>query len=326
MKRMSLLPHAAICGASAALSERFGAGRPAAMSKAFHALASGDSDASRLISLLSDIEKREIMTWKMPATVIIDGVTLEYRHADKELTVGFDSMGFYDDSAEAMCIGHLDFAWAPETSRHVFVADIKKSSYTTPDGVDSLQLHAYGWAYATLHDRPSYMRGLWIASESEWQWAPDPIVLSSAEGSTIWHRILLAANNPSTEYSTGPHCTSCWSRLHCPEYALPLATVDSWLAPVADGGVPTNEQAADILRKATAVKDVAELVIENLKAAIRHGGLTIEDRDGRRWLPVQCKGRHSVSMEKLRRGLGQNAEQYIRRGAPFEQFHWIKPK
>ena len=71
MTRMSSLPIAEKCGTAAALSARHGSGRPAAMSKAFHAKCAGSPEAFRLIGALSHAERDEIAEWKMPADAVV---------------------------------------------------------------------------------------------------------------------------------------------------------------------------------------------------------------------------------------------------------------
>lgn len=324
--RMSLLPLTVYCGQAGALSKQYGAGRPAAMSQAFHAAAANAPDALELFARLSDVERAEIAQWKPVAEVVLDLVVLRYADAEKELAIGLDEFGFYcePDSPDCLTVGHLDFAWIVDGV--AYVGDIKKSVWTTADGPESLQLHAYGWAYARKNNCHSYVTGLWCATEGEWLWAKDVVELASERGQQIWERIYAASSRETAEASTGSHCRSCWSRLHCPEYTLPAALQSTELAPAANGMVPSGPEAAVFLQRLQTLEELIELAKKNLQEAVRRGALRIEDENGKVWGPVEMKGRASVDVKKLRAELGDGADKFMTKGAPFTQFRWLNAR
>lgn len=329
--RVSLLPITQYCGAAGRLSEAHGAGRPAAMSSAFHARQAGAPDAATKWALLSDDEQREVASWKAPGLVDIPGgPMLEYASAHKEVPLGIDDLGFYVDPSsgeDCLTIGHMDFGWAfddPIFGLTAYVADIKKSLWTSAEGPDSLQLHGYGWAFARKMGCDSYCTGLWIAEEGEWLWSKEIVELDSDRGQQIWERISAAASN-NGEFNTGAHCRGCYARLHCPEHVLPAATVDTWLAPgsIADGMSPTSEEALDFLLKVQATEDLCKKARENLEMLVAHGKLRIE-QNGKAWLPVNMPGRESLDKEGLARELGPRLGDFVRRGKPYTQMRWLK--
>jgi len=332
MTRMSSLPIAERCGAAAGLSARHGSGRPAAMSRAFHALCAEDPQAFRLFAALAPIEKEEVNGWKRPADVTVNGwCVLDYASAVKELEVGLDCWGDYvDPKVDDFCPGHLDFAWLREIEgvRVAFVADIKKSVWTTPDGPDSLQIHAYGRAFAKKVGAHAYCVGIWAATEAKWLWDTEIIQLDGPKANELLDRILFAAAN-SGEASTGPHCRQCYARLHCDEYLLPAVTQQALVRKAVQDGVfgetatVDADDAAAMLDWAERAKDLAKFVNDNLRERVRRGEVVIEDEDGRVWAPITKPGKVSVDMDVLKAMGGESALKY---GAPFEEFRWRKPK
>lgn len=321
--RISLLPISEFCGKAPILSEQYGAGRAAAMSSAFHASQAKAENAPALMSRLTDAEREEIAGWHPPAPVWMPDGLLEYATAEKELEVAVQ----YPD---VNVVGHLDFAWHVDVvasgQRHAYVADIKKSVWTTSDGPESLQLHGYGMAYAQSRGCDAYCTGLWCATEGEWLWSKEMVVLDSERGHSILERLKFAAENRSDQASTGEHCRRCWARMHCPEYLLPAALGETWLAPVAEGG--------DILRvdhtfihKLQAMEETLKAAKKQVQEAVRRGAVQIRDPEtGKIWAPVEMSGRDSVDIAKLKSSLGQEASRYIKQGAPFQQFRWLANK
>lgn len=324
--RMSILPIAQFCGQAPILSAKYGAGRPAAMGSAFHAKCEGSPKAAAMLAALTDVERAEVDGWQFPVNVIYaEGCVLDYQSAEKEVAVGLDEWGWYaDPDGDCLAVGHLDMGWVKELSpgyKVAFVGDYKKTIYTTQDGPDSLQLQAYGWAYAQKNQCQAFATGLWCATEGEWLWSKEMIELDSDRGRAVWEKIAAAASNKG-EASTGVHCRSCWARLHCPEHLLPAALADTWLAPVANG-TPTGEQAAEMLLKGQAFEELWDKAKKNLQEMVRRGAVRVE-RDGKLYAPVQMSGRKSVDTAALKAALGEKAEAFMRQGAPYDQFRWIK--
>jgi len=333
--RVSLLPIAQYCGKAAELSERYGAGRPAAMSTAFHARQAGAADAAACWARLTEEEKEEVLGWKPPATVVMGtGITLSYAaaHKETEIALTYDGEWSEIDGGDILTIGHCDMDWAPfeiDGLRVAFVGDIKKSVYTTEDGPESLQLHTYGWGIARKYHCDAYCTGIWLAEEGEWLWAQQWVVLDSPRGKEIWDRIRFAATHNTGEASTGEHCRHCWSRLHCPEHLLPapLAKIEKSLAPLVEGGDVTLCTADTILRL-QALEELVKKAKRVAQTAIERGVLKVRDPEtGKIWGPVMMPGRKGFAEDKLRAELGDDvADKYVTRGQPYPQFRWLKPR
>lgn len=328
--RMSSLPVVQFCGMAGKLSA-MGSGRSAAQSSAFHATCAGAENAYELCSRLTQEEMEEIQFWKRPTDVDLgNGRILRYADAEKELEVGIDLSCSHAtaDDPDCISVGHLDFAWVVTTDaglRIAYVADIKRSEYTVTEGVASLQLHAYGLAYASKHRCDAYVVGLWAAVEGRWQWS-DIIDLESKEALTLSRRVVAAALNTTQEYAMGPHCRGCYGRLRCPAWILPPELSSTKLAPLAEGNIAlNNDNAADLLLTYQRYEDAAKVVASALKEfAVRNGG--IRDGRGKVWKPVVCQGRESVSVETVRKALGPEADKLITQGKPYERFSWVNDR
>jgi hypothetical protein len=326
--RVSLLPISQYCGKAGELSEKYGAGRPAAMGSAFHALVARAPDAQVKLARLTDRERAEVLLWQPPATVVInEGRTLDYAEALKEFEVSIEA---HDPDPirvlaedRPVTVGHVDMAWVKQVGdlKVAFVGDIKKTIWTTEDGPESLQLHGYGWGTARKFGCDAYCTGLWCATEGEWLWSKDWIVLDSDRGRATWDRIYHAATNVG-EASTGGHCNGCYARLHCPEHLLPTALSQTFLAPVAEGGDLSTVDHAFVL-KLQALEKTIDAAKKLVQAAIERGELQVRDPDsGKVYGPVKMPGREGLNKEKLLADLGDKASEYVTKGAPYSQFRW----
>jgi hypothetical protein len=322
------------CGPSANLSAKHGAGRAAAISSAFHAHCAKSSEAARLFALLTDDEQEEINQWPEPPDVTVEGTVLRYADAEKELALGLDRFGFYaDPTGPCLTVGHLDFAWvhvAADGHRMAYVADIKRSRWTTPDGPDSLQLHAYARAFCLLRGCTSYCTGIWAATDGLWMWSQEVVELESERGEALLDRILYAAGNSSTEYASGPHCDHCFSRLHCQEFAVPAHTAETWLTPIAgnlESGLAamSPEARGEFLLKLKAMKKVIDAAEDQVNAATERGLDFIAG--GKRWGMKQMPGRKSIDKARLAsflQGEGIAVTEFDKVGDPYAQGAWLK--
>ncbi len=329
---MSSLPRAQFCGLAPKLESEFGVGRAADLSSAFHASCAEAPETEKLMKRLTDEEMQEIMQWHRPTDVTVEeGVVLQYAYADKELTVGLDEHGAYtDDESVAVSWGHLDMAWVVELDnrRIAYVADIKRSEYTVEEGPDSLQLHAYGLAYASKHNCDGYVLGIWGAVEGTWWWGEYVDLYESP-----WETVKAAALNQSERASTGIHCRSCYGRMHCPEYLMPAIQL------VTIGGSPESERTqvlADFMEPGglnagnaltafqlyKSADDLVKIMKKQIMEYVRRHG--IEDPEkGKTYKMIQTRGREGVSVKALRESMGKDAEKHIKRGGGFDSPKWV---
>lgn len=310
--RMSSLPIAEYCGRAGQLQN--GSGRAAAMGTAFHAYC----HTGTLPDGLTEDERAEVLTWHKPADVGVGGGTyLRYQDATTEPEVTLTEGG------EVISVGHIDMVWTyqQQARKICYVGDIKRSAFTSADGPRSLQLIAYGFAWATAHDCDAFACGIWDATGGEWSWG-DMIAMDSEDAIRLWERVVHAAKNVGGEYCTGPHCGSCWQRWKCPAHLLPPDMAETTLAPFTAAGSITQDNAYQLRQIADRASDTVELVDKLLKEwAKTHGG--IDGPDGKKWLPVQTKGRESFDKA---RALADHPElsSYMKRGAPYDVFRWVK--
>jgi hypothetical protein len=323
--RPSSLGCAEFCSRSSYLNEQSGISRLAVVSAAWHAKLAGN-DA--LIGELHPEERKEVSGWSSPTTVEVpspsvggESIVLPYADAEKELHVQV-----WERDA-LVTEGTLDFAWAREVSgqRWAFIADLKRSTWAIPDGPDCLQLAAYGHAYAVKNNCVGYTPGLWSGTDSEWTWGT-PVDLTSPEALDLWLRLKRAAKNdwrliPENKpdlrrFVTGAHCSACYGRQRCPEYA----------ALTADGSVAevTAENAAQLILKAKAMAELAERMTDQVKVFAERGGVVKDPTTGKVFLPTVCKGRLGLDKEAAK-AAGFDVEKYQKRGAPYSQFGWRKP-
>lgn len=315
MNRLSILPTTQYCAGAGVLGAKHGAGRAAAMSKAFHALCSGvEEESARLYAQLTQQEQKELLSWHQPRDVEVGDVVLRWREGVREAEVSIEG-----------AVGHPDCYWIVEINgeKIAYVADIKKSDWTSPDGVESLQLHAYGLAVAEASNCDGYCCGIWNATLGEWDWGPLRYLVD-ADTFKIRARVLAAASNVGEDFSTGSHCSSCYQRWYCPEHMLPVADPESALAPLAELGELSPEQAKAVLFTYQAAKDLLEKVKGALQDyADQNGG--IRDGEGKIWRRLKA-GKPSEIFDK-KRFAEENPElydRYVRIGEPRNLGHrWV---
>jgi hypothetical protein len=119
-------------------------------------------ETEQLFIRLTDKEAEEVMQWKTPVDIEFYGTRLTYDTAEKELPVGLSKTGKYcGANAKALTHGTLDMAWTLESEGRCIavIGDIKKSRWTV-QSPDSLQLWAYGLAYASKHKCDAVICGI----------------------------------------------------------------------------------------------------------------------------------------------------------------------
>lgn len=318
--RPSTLGMALYCGQSPRLGAELNVSlRSGAMSTFAHAVFSGDPKALDLKVSLTPEEIAEVNTWHAPLPIEVNGRRLVYADAVKELPVGLTMDGRYAESGEVLTGGTLDLAWLYEDV--AYVGDLKKSTYRVSDGPDSLQLAAYGLAFASKVGATHLALGLWDLTEGFWTWGN--LIDLEWDGPALFQQVKVAALNRGG-FATGPHCRSCFSRMRCPAHLLPAteAVKESPLKVFSEPTEITNENAARYLQLALSMRDVSDLAMETLKVwALEHGGI----RDGAKvWAPQERNGRESVSVKDVREALGSDADRIVRRGKPYTVFDWRK--
>lgn len=324
--RPSSLPVAQFCGLAPRLAAEHGAGNSARLSKVFHAKCAGALEPHQWEALTDDEQKR-VDSWHKPGDIQpLKGPLLRYDDAHKELEVAVtrDWALTTREADDCFLAGTLDYCWvvnARDGTRVVFVADIKKSRYAS-EGPLSLQLLAYAWMACAHFEADAYCPGLWIAEEGFYSWAERIYLVDSKEALRHLEQVEAAALNKG-EAVTGGHCMGCYQRMYCPEWTAPHN--DGILGPALAQDL-SEENALTCLLAAERLKETAELAIDNIKAAVLHGKVTIRDQ-GKVYRAANRKGKVTFSQKLAREELGEEAmNRYMRRGSDYTEFRWVKEK
>ena len=327
--RPSSLPVARYCGLSPRLGEQHGAGREALLSNVFHAICAGKQQSvKRQWDGLTQGEQEELLTWKPPTDVTLPGgPTLHYAEAEKEVPCAVRS-NFAPcrlDDPEAMTGGTLDFRWqvtAKDNTRVVFVADIKRTPWTCPEGPTSPQLLAYCLMSCAELDAEAYCPGLWFATTGEWRWAPKVTRLDSAQALTDMRLVKSAALNTDPRPVTGSHCDRCWSRIYCPEYTSPAN--EGLLGPALTQTL-TPENALSALREVHRLSKLCELADENIKAAMVAGLKIVDETGENEYRTTFQRGRESFAVAEAKKLLdAATIKRLTTRGPDFATRRWVK--
>ena len=298
--RMSSLPIARFCSGAGKLGEIYAAGRAAAMSTAFHALASGAEEAKDLINLLGKDEQEEVAGWNIPEDITLDdGEVLAYAAATCEEAVMMDGNGEYTESEdEAVSKGHPDMYWIvehkrddddPDPLRVCYLADMKKTDFSAVGGLDSLQLMAYALTLSSKYQCDEFSVGIWNITDGTWDWSERYSMEDFDKTASVLAAVVAAAKNTDGEFCVGTHCRDCWDRLHCKEWLLPFGDPAAKLATFAVEGGITPDNALEAIEYAQGAKKVIDAVLETLKAysKINKG---VSDGKGKIWKEIYSKG------------------------------------
>ena len=330
--RMSALPLARFCPKSTTIG--VGAGRAAAMSTAAHALFSNAPEADELLARLSEDERNTVLEWKKPDDVKVGDVVLRYDEAAHEVPVAFTAAGkpCEHGAPEALTEGHLDMAWEVVVNgkKIAYVGDLKKTQWTTLDGPDSLQLIAYGFAWALKHGCDAFACGIWMITEGEWSWG-ELVWMDSDKATELWEQMVAAATNTGGEYATGAHCRGCYERLRCPAHLVAPGTIVDGLALLQrELGPDDAEHVRSLLFSAQAAEDAIKVVKATAQEYAVRFGLR-DPETGKVYRPVHCKGKPGYDWKRLKKDSEVNPElepalKYLKQGEPYEQWRWLNGK
>ena len=334
--RMSSLPISRYCPKASALSEQYGSGRSAAMGTTFHALCSDpkSEETLRLCKRLTDEEMQEIMLWHKPADVELeDGQVLKYADAMKEFEVALDEQGNYtEDLSKAVTVGHVDCAWIVEVGdwgrKVAYVPDLKRSSFTVKDGVESLQLKAYGRATALKFGCEAYVPGIWACEDGHYMWGP-MVDLDSPEAEEDRQLIIAAATHTEGTAISGPHCTDtpCYGRSHCPEHLLPAMELikHGELETITEGTSMEmdNEAALKLLTLAKSTETALKVMQEAVKAHAKRLPI-VDEEAGKHYCASQKKGRKSLDRAGLEKEYPGILKEFEKVSGPITSMGWRK--
>lgn len=340
--RMSSLPIAQYCGQSPRLGEQHAAGMAALQSSCFHAKLAGDTAWEAMYTRLPEKQQQELDEWKDPDYGDISIRGLDNPHwsgrpdfFERELALNssLETQLTCVTDPTPLTVGHADMLWHPRRmggKEIAIVCDAKRTRWTS--NLDSLQLDAYGWAWAKLCGADGYMVGLYILEDGEWQWRKKPVLFASVEAAEIADRLIVAANNQETVI--GPHCSDCYQCGHCPEFMLPVvghavsAGSLGWEAidTLSDGGEITPRIAPHILRLKKAAQELVKLTDTRIKAYVQEHGHIVEN--GKKWGPSGGGNKKETLdkkklVERLEKRAPRLLKEYTRHGLTGPTNRWV---
>jgi hypothetical protein len=272
---------------------------------------------------LSNEERAEVDAMKTPATIFLsDGVVLDYESAEKEIPLGLTEVCGYVPKGhpDAMTEGTADLAWI--RGRIAYVADIKRSEYTTADGPRSLQVKGYALAFCAKHaaDVDGYATGIWAATEGLWSW-DETTMLDSDACFEDWSRVRAAALHIDGDFSRGAHCRGCYGRERCPAYLVDPKGANEAITRYMSGDLDNGRalELLDFIERATATAKTAKEILRGYADA--RGG--VPDGEGKVWKQVSVSGRVSFDSTTFEKEHPEIAQQYMRTGADSVQHRWV---
>jgi hypothetical protein len=336
MKRISSLPVAEYC----AMSDKIGvdvASVNAARSTCFHSFAeTGRWPES--VNNLPEQDFAEIQRWKVPTVYVHkDGETLyrlDYKDSVKETRVSLDKDFEFvetredikpheiaDEYPNVMCSGTADMAWHLPSLDLVVVEDIKSSLFSVKAREKSLQLHAYGIAFAKKVGAKRYKVGIWDATDGK-HFMGDVIALDSWECETFKERIRTASLNDGNEYTTGTHCGGCWKRDNCSAHLVDVGEANQFSKVL--GPNPSESDVRQAMVAAKGLETLSKKVLDICKSwAERHGGVRSED-GLKVFKPILRSGRTSLDKGAIMTKLGLDSlDEFEKRGEDFVAFDWV---
>ena len=218
-------------------------------------------------------------------------------------------------------------SWSPDT---LVIVDLKKREQLIAGRLahidDNLQLHAYAIAQV-LHRAMKSYRTCFLTfgdgkAEAIWSRA-----YTCAEWLPILKRIRVICARESQRGDNeplgkaGPHCTDCYSRVHCRHWALPAHQGPSVLEPFTRPGGITVENAGQGLLAIKALREIADRAEAQLQAFRELQGPGSVIVGEKTWEPIEVSGRPTADVASLRRA---GLSEYIKEGRPYKQWRLVR--
>ena len=216
------------------------------------------------------------------------------------------------DSMETITEGTPDLVVLDGAVATVYDWKTGRSENVTPAD-DNLQLIAYG--LASCDGGPFRVCLVFLDGDKV-----DPRysrTFDPSEHAALLGRVKAAAVR-KPEAHAGDWCGSCYQRQYCHAWRAQLSTA---LA-LVDGDkalAVTDENAGQIMARAKAVKEAAEIAEDMIKAHVRAGGIC--EVNGKVLALGMCKGRESADVKALK---DAGLVQYLKQGADYERATWKK--
>lgn len=300
------------------------------------------------LSMLEEADVEEIQKWKFPTSIIMkeldipgkspgkNAVMCEYGKSDKEGRVSLDEDFNFVETKQGLSpveigeqypnvlvSGSFDMAWHFPEHSLVIVEDIKSSIFAVKARTESLQLHAYGIAYAKKMGADRYIVGIWDASEGR-HYFGQVVELDSFECEEYCARIEKAAKHVGENYVQGTHCSQCWVRSSCPSHLAGVPDSDAYRVMRA-GATESDARAAMV--EAKRLTDQSQKLSNAVKSWVKAHGY-IRSEDGRmRYGLTLSSGRKSLDQAAVKRALGvKSLDDFMKEGRDFSTSRWSNIK
>lgn len=234
------------------------------------------------------------------------------------------------DTGELLCKGTPDVVGMDLFETSVIVVDMKKreqwyaANLAPPD--ENLQLGAYGLAHSFIRGAP-YQTCILLFGDG----AVEPLwsrTYTNVESRPILDRIRAIAAREKARGATRPvgvvgsHCSSCYSKRHCPAWLLPAHDGPTALAPYVQPGGITRENSERAFLLYKQLDDARGLLRGMLEDHVAAEG-PIPVGEGKQWGPIAWPARESVDLRALK---ADGLERYIRKGTPSVQWRITRQK
>jgi len=228
------------------------------------------------------------------------------------------------DTGEIISAGTLDVVLT-HADGSICVIDHKTGQPDKVDDVDeNLQLAVYGLAMALDRGAHKYRVGISFPGLPLRlsRWFHDGCFHDGDDYWDVLSRIKAAMLQPRNEPKTGDHCNRCYSRKHCHAWALVAAGAEGELANTVPADLVDDAKIANVLLGITALEERIKVMKAHIYDRARAKPI---EHNGKRFGPVLCSGRRTVSIEALEEvGLADAADRLgaIKPGKPYERFSW----
>jgi hypothetical protein len=306
--RPSLADRAELCGHVVELAERHPESNPAvergnAVDREFSAAVKrgevpADPDAQAAVEWIRSEFGADRTIWVQEKVALFDPASGEL------LTEGTPDVQVLQEGPGGAGLTTVDLK-----KREQYVAGLLRD----PD--DGLQCHGYSVARGLTTGAQRYRNVLLLFGDGEVEAVSSRWYPRDEWGAVIDRYRVLATKDRTP--SPGAHCAGCYSRWYCEAYRARAALAATLLPETTDVAHLTDEQAGELVLRASLVEEAAKLAKKIAKAHVANGGQVLAG--GKRWLPVVVTGHKTGDVKALEAaGLGQ----YVRQGAPFEQWRW----
>lgn len=218
------------------------------------------------------------------------------------------------DTMDTITEGTPDLIAGPDTDGTIACIDWKTGQPdNVPEPDDNLQLLAYG--LAVCDGRPFRVCLVFLdgdRADARWSRIFDP-----SDHPALLARVKAAASREPVA-SPGDHCQHCYQRHYCEAWQARTRTALA-LLPETGAIAVTDETAGQLIQRAKAVREAADLAEALVKAHVAGGGRCVVD--GKEYAPTTCKGRESADVKALR---ADGMAKYLKVGAPYETWRWRK--